>query len=285
MTWHLTDDLAAFDAAARAFIEAEPLKNTLLISIPTVLRDRGPHAFGPADPRFGWYDTADGTIAGALVQTPPHPLLTSALPAEAAASLVNALKASGKPLVGINAPAAVADAVAAAWCAQTGDPQTVFGTHRLYVLDALIAPDPAPPGKPRIAAGRDRDVLAAWFAAFAEEIGDPVLNVRRAIDDRLEFGGLTLWEVDGAVVSMAGITRLLDGDSIRIGPVYTPKDLRGHGYAAAATATATQTAIDRGARVVSLFTDLDNPTSNALYQRLGYRAIEDRKVIRFEPED
>ncbi|MGH6654995.1 MAG: GNAT family N-acetyltransferase, partial [Actinocrinis sp.] len=62
---------------------------------------------------------------------------------------------------------------------------------------------------------------------------------------------------------------------------YTPKELRGRGYAAAATASVTRTAIERGARVVSLFTDLDNTTSNALYQRLGYRAIEDRTVIHF----
>jgi predicted GNAT family acetyltransferase len=33
---------------------------------------------------------------------------------------------------------------------------------------------------------------------------------------------------------------------------------------------------------VVLFADLGNPTSNALYQRLGFRPIEDRTVVAFE---
>jgi hypothetical protein len=40
-------------------------------------------------------------------------------------------------------------------------------------------------------------------------------------------------------------------------------------------------ALDTGAVDVVLFTDLANPTSNALYQRLGYRPVEDRAVVEF----
>jgi hypothetical protein len=42
-------------------------------------------------------------------------------------------------------------------------------------------------------------------------------------------------------------------------------------------------ALDAGVREVVLYTDLANPTSNALYQRLGYRPVEDRVVLSFEP--
>jgi predicted GNAT family acetyltransferase len=41
--------------------------------------------------------------------------------------------------------------------------------------------------------------------------------------------------------------------------------------------------LDAGVREVVLYTDLANPTSNALYQRLGYRPVEDRVVFSFEP--
>jgi RimJ/RimL family protein N-acetyltransferase len=34
---------------------------------------------------------------------------------------------------------------------------------------------------------------------------------------------------------------------------------------------------------VVLYTDLANPTSNAVYQRLGYRPVEDRVVLSFTP--
>jgi predicted GNAT family acetyltransferase len=34
---------------------------------------------------------------------------------------------------------------------------------------------------------------------------------------------------------------------------------------------------------VLLFTDLANATSNAIYQRLGYRPVEDRIELSFSP--
>jgi predicted GNAT family acetyltransferase len=68
---------------------------------------------------------------------------------------------------------------------------------------------------------------------------------------------------------------------VRVGSVYTPSELRGRGYAGAVTATVSQAARDAGAAEVLLYTDLANPTSNALYQRLGYRPVEDRVMLSF----
>jgi predicted GNAT family acetyltransferase len=283
MAWQTTDDLAAFDAAALDFLRAQPTQNTILLSVPSVLRERGPNAFGDGAPRFGWYEDADGAVRGAFLQTPPHGILVSDLPDGAAAlALVDVLRADGRPVPAVNAPLPVAEVVADAWCAATGAVAREGARHRLYLLGELTGPSPAPAGAARIATGDDLDLLLTWFVEFAEEVGDPVVNAQRAVVDRLDYGGLTLWELDGAPVSMAGITRLLEGGGIRIGPVYTPKTLRGRGYAAAATTAACESAFDRGAREVSLFTDLANPTSNALYQRLGFRPLGDRVVFHFE---
>lgn len=281
MAWRTTADIAAFDEAAGAFVAAEPTRNTLLLSIPSVLRQRGPLAFGDEPPRFGWYQDADGKVGAALVQTPPHPALLSELPDGAAAPLVDALLAANWRLSGVNAPSATADAVAAAWCAATGTSAKVRMRNRLYLLGGLVEPTPAPRGTSRLATAADLDLASAWYAHFAQEVGDPVLNAQRVVGDRVENGTLLLWEADGAPVSMAGISLLLEGGGMRIGPVYTPPGLRRRGYAAAATAAACRLAFDRGAREVSLFTDLANPTSNALYRRLGFRQVEDRVVIDF----
>ena len=282
MAWQLTSDIAALDETASSFVAAQPTRNTLLLSILAVLRKRGSLAFGEDAPRYGWFEGADGTVAAALVQTPPHPMVLSDLPDGAAASLVQALLAADWPLSGVNAPTPTADAVAATWCAVTGASPTVRMTNRLYLLGDLVGPTPEPPGVSRLATVADLDLLTTWYEGFSAEIGDPVLNVQRVVGDRVENATMVLWEVDGVPVSMAGISLLLDGAGIRIGPVYTPKDLRGRGYAGAATAAACQLAYKRGAREVSLFTDLANPTSNALYQRLGFRPLEDRSVIDFE---
>jgi predicted GNAT family acetyltransferase len=66
----------------------------------------------------------------------------------------------------------------------------------------------------------------------------------------------------------------------RIGPVYTPPALRGRGYGSAATAAATRDVLEEAA-VPVLYTDLANPTSNKIYQQLGYYPVEDRAHVRF----
>ncbi|MBI0385301.1 GNAT family N-acetyltransferase, partial [Streptomyces albiflaviniger] len=91
---------------------------------------------------------------------------------------------------------------------------------------------------------------------------------------------ITVWELDGRPVACAGISRTIAGMA-RVSLVYTPPELRGRGYAGAATAAVSGAARAAGVREVLLFTDLDNPTSNALYQRLGYRPLEDHLLLSF----
>jgi predicted GNAT family acetyltransferase len=98
------------------------------------------------------------------------------------------------------------------------------------------------------------------------------------VADRLSHSGLLLWEVAGEPVAMAGLTHTVAGVA-RIAGVYTPRAHRQQGYGGAVTTAASQTAMGRGASEVVLFTDLANATSNALYQRLGYRPVEDRVML------
>ena len=134
-----------------------------------------------------------------------------------------------------------------------------------------------------MAAAADRDLLESWIDAFTKELADLAGPGRGIVDDRLSYGGLTLWEAGGAAVSLAGVSRPTRG-VVRVAPVYTPPDHRGHGYGGAVTGAVSQAAFDAGASHVVLFTDLANPTSNALYRRLGYRPVEDRVVFRFESQ-
>src|SRR5262249_44347842 len=144
---------------------------------------------------------------------------------------------------------------------------------------AAAGPAAARPGQDRH--GRGPDLLLAWLHAFQAEGGpegpDPA---GRVVSDQIGYGGLILWEHEGRPVSVAGRNRAAAGQA-RIGPVYTPPGLRGHGYGGAVTAAVTQAALDAGAEGTVLFTDLANPTSNTLYQRLGYRPLSDWALLRF----
>jgi predicted GNAT family acetyltransferase len=137
-----------------------------------------------------------------------------------------------------------------------------------------------PAGTARIAGDSDRALVVDWFHAFHADIQETARAVDDMVDDRLSYGGVTVWEVDGRPVSMVGVSRP-EGGAVRVNAVYTPPQMRGRGYGAAVTSTVTQAALDAGADDVVLFTDLANPTSNALYQRLGYRPVEDRSVVEF----
>src|ERR1700722_6683358 len=287
MGWQTTGDVAAFRGEAGAFLRRERARNTVLLTLTEQLRvshSRGAAAdAGAADPAglplFGWWAGDGGEAGGALMHTPPYPLLLTAVTAGAAADLAAAL--AGRPLRGVNAPPETARRFAAAWRDGTGCLVTPHQRQRLYRLTELAWPDPAPDGAPRVAVDADAPLLAGWFGAFAREVGElTVADHAAAVRDRLGYGGISLWQAGGRPVAMGGVSRQVAG-MVRIGPVYTPPELRGRGYASAVTAELSLRAREAGAAEVLLFTDLDNPVSNSIYQRIGYRGVEDRVVLTF----
>ena len=130
----------------------------------------------------------------------------------------------------------------------------------------------------------DTGLVQAWFGAFHDEAmpDRPAGGTDEMVARRVAAGLLLLWEDGGQPVALAGFSRPSAGVS-RIGPVYTPPDARRRGYGTAVTAAATRAALDLGAADVVLYTDLANPTSNSIYQRIGYRPDHDAEERRFEP--
>jgi predicted GNAT family acetyltransferase len=242
------------------------------------VRIGGPRTYGGGPPFFGWCGRADGTIEAALVHTPPHPVILTAVAVADAAALAEQLTDEGRTVSGVSADEPAAEAFARTWCERTGARSRVQFRQRLYRLAELTPPDPWPEGSARSATTADRELLLRWFDEFAVDAGERPRAAGVLVDMRLAHSGLTLWEVDGVPVAMAGHTRALARMS-RIGPVYTPAPLRRRGYGAAVTTAATRAAMSAGAAHVVLFTDLANPTSNAIYQRLGYRPVADSVVV------
>jgi predicted GNAT family acetyltransferase len=173
-------------------------------------------------------------------------------------------------------------AFAEAWQRRTETQGTLGHRQRLYRLGELTVPEPGPEGKSRVAGPADRELLVRWYEEFAEAVGHTgLLHSAEWADARLAYGGVTLWETPGGgPVALAGVTRQVAGQ-VRVAPVYTPAHLRGRGYAGAVTAEVSRAALEAGADEVLLFTDLANPTSNGLYQRIGYRPVADFTVYEF----
>jgi GNAT superfamily N-acetyltransferase len=281
MAWRTTGDVAEFLAAAGEYLWRERARNTVILTVSEQLRVNPARysAHPSGEPLLGWWTDEAGAVGGAFLHTPPHPVLLTAVASDVASELARTL--DGRPLAGVNGYTEAAESFAASWQAATSGGQVAVERRlRLYRLGDLVAPESD--GTGRVATDADAGLATDWFTAFADEVRDEEERADQAVAvrDKLSHQGILLWEADGAPVSMACVTRQIAG-MIRVGPVYTPPDLRGHGYASAVTADVSRRAREAGADEVLLYTDLANPTSNSIYQNIGYRAVEDRVVLAF----
>jgi RimJ/RimL family protein N-acetyltransferase len=138
---------------------------------------------------------------------------------------------------------------------------------------------PGAPGRARRATAADLGVLADWTAAFAREATPHEAAPSREHLDALAAEGRHLfWVVDDQPVAMAAIARRTR-NAAAIAPVYTPPSLRGRGYAGSVTAAVAAQAFAEGKRMVCLYTDLRNPSSNRCYAKIGFKPVCDSAYI------
>ncbi|MFJ8137001.1 GNAT family N-acetyltransferase [Streptomyces sp. NPDC096013] len=274
--WHITGDLTDFLTRAGEFLRSRPALHTVHLTVTEALRGRGLRVYGEGDPVFGLLER-DGEVRGAFFRTPPGRLMLTPLGGGEAGGLAAQLAARGDELPGVMAELDTAAEFAEEWGRRTDLDCRLYARQRLYRLGELTPQRPSPPGRPRVATADDREQLMRWYVEFTEAIGEsgPSQDPGEWADARIAYGGITFWETpDGTPVSMAGITPKVAGQ-VGVAPVYTPAEFRGRGYAGAVTAEVSGMARAANAEEVLLFTDLANSTSNALYQRLGYRPVED----------
>jgi predicted GNAT family acetyltransferase len=160
-----------------------------------------------------------------------------------------------------------------------GRPYHVVHENNVFELDRVV-PARATPGAYRERRTEDTALLLDWWQAFVEE-ALPHEQVAPRDPSIIERRSIGVWEDDGRVVSMCGYGSPTP-NGMRIGPVYTPPELRGHGYASALTAEVSQRQLDAGYRFCFLYTDRSNPTANRIYEAIGYRKIAEAAAIAFE---
>jgi predicted GNAT family acetyltransferase len=265
-------DAESFLQVAWPVLERQECVNGLMLGVCLRLV-REPQAYG-SRPYFAAVESAGGPRAAA-VMTPPYKLQLYAEEDRDLASLelvADALLQGQWPVPGVLARQAVAEAFASVWRRRTGAESSIGMRMRLYECRRVVHFG-KPPGAFRPAEVEDLDIARKWARGFHEDCfgdGRQEQTVRSA-EDKIRSGGLYLW-VDGVPVSMAARTRPTPhGESVSL--VYTPAGQRGKGYATAVVAHLSQRVLDEGKQFCSLYADLGNPTSNSIYQRIGYRAV------------
>ena len=278
MPWRLTSDFEDYAARTADLLASNPAEHTVPLTVLETIR-RG-HRWSDEAMLFGWFEDG-GEVRGAVFRTPPFELLLAVVPEEATDELVAALRAAGAAVPGVNGDVEGVDRFVEAWTAATGERGTTKLALDLYELGTLQHPEPRPAGSGRVAEDADLDVAVRFYTAFQEEAPTPLTDVLPVVRERMEDRRLWLWDDEaGLPVSLAARTSAVAGVA-RIAPVYTPPEHRRHGYATAVTAACTADALARDAERVVLYTDVADPSANAMYQRIGFRPIGGRRIVQF----
>lgn len=291
-----TSDAAAFLGQAREWLARDPVISTVLSTVAE--RELAAQEQGePLPERPFWFATVtdhQGAVVGAAIRTAPfapYPAFVTAMPEGAALALARDVLARGELVSAVNGalPAAqtLTEELGHGWGV------VVVAKHtRLFELGDLVEPTPVV-GRLRPATDDEAGLALEWYEAFLsdadEQAGresapgegehwDLTEMRRRVTEERVWF-----WvDEDDVPVHVTGANPPALGVA-RIGPVYTPRECRGRGYASAAVATVSRGLRDAGARVC-LFTDQANPTSNGIYVALGFRPVVDMVELVIRPE-
>ncbi len=288
-TLHFTEDPDAFLTRAGDHLAADALLGTILAS--ATHQAQAADAAGirrdPTVPRW-WVSVegARGAVVGAAMRSAPfrpYPLYLLPMPDAAAVELARALHGRGEAVDGVNGVVPAARVCAEELAGLTGRAVRLDVAVRLFELAELVPPR-AVEGRLRPARAGEVDLVLDWFARFGVEADEQAGRApgvlpaeepsRPEMLRRIVGGQVQLWVDPSDTPRHLTVFRPPSFGVSRIGPVFTPRRFRGLGYASAAVAQVSRWLLDDGARVC-LNTDQANPTSNAIYERLGFAPVAD----------
>jgi uncharacterized protein len=245
---------------------------------------RAGEQWGTEPPLMALVENHDELAAVALM-TPPHNLIISWTADDTILdTIARELHATGMLIPGINSSADIAKKFALKWSELSGQTFRVQMAQRIYQL-RQVTNETRAAGRLREPNQSDDALLREWRAAFSidAEGMDPGQAREAAALPLPKSRRLLLWEVEHTAVSMAGFSGPTP-NGIRVAWVYTPPENRGKGFAGACVAALSHKLLDEGRKFCFLYTDLANPISNHVYQRIGYEPVTDATVYSFSQE-
>jgi predicted GNAT family acetyltransferase len=231
---------------------------------------------------------AEGFVLAALL-TPARKLtLFSKHPrsSEALELLVEHLRAVDAKVPGVYGTHDIADAFSRRW-SRYGYSYHVDMSMAMFRLMAVEPPARPAPGLLRKPLPTEHKLLTDWMVAFhTESLPEdlPREVIVGAATEKLAAGDLYVWSLSDSSPPLMFLGRnRRTPHAWCIGPVYTPPENRSKGYATSATAALSSLLLrDEGVEFLVLHTDLSNPTSNKIYQSVGYKRLMDLYSMAFK---
>ena len=177
---------------------------------------------------------------------------------------------------GIVGPSATCETFALIWSELSQLSYTLNMSQKIYELKAVTMPQSIR-GQLLVADDSHLEILTQWVYEFMKEslpfeqttLEKSKEYVLRKLKNKEAF---VLQNSSGEIVSMNYVARPTD-HGISVSLVYTPKLHRKKGYASSLVAFTSDLMLQRGYEFCVLYTDSQNPTSNKIYQDVGYREV------------
>jgi predicted GNAT family acetyltransferase len=274
------DDPETFLAAAEPLLARNPAVRAFVIMWIAGWRD----ASNAAAPAVSYAATCSGAGAGGLALMREGPLVIENSDAQAAAAIAEDLVRKGIVIDHVIGEHAGCEAFARVWRARLRRRHAVAMHLRHHMLTEVHAP-PATPGAMRVAGDDDLPWLVEHSLRFAREaqLPDRAEHVVALVERRHAQRRFRIWDDAARVAFAASIDAGTDDG--RIGLVYTVPEHRRRGYAAALVASVVREQLEAGRQRLFLTTDVANPTSNAIYARLGFKPVSDAYRFDLLPPD
>lgn len=272
----LPADAAGFLELCEGFLLAAEAEYNLMIGI---ARDALARPERNATPPFFAVALLGDSVAGAAIHTPPYPLAITAFPTSGMERLAECLIDRNREPAGVVGPATDAEGFAGVYCTAAGDRSCrVEKKMRIYRLDRVVHPPPCG-GCLRAAVTGDLALAAEWTRRFHNEVREKGVDHEAVARNAIADGRLFFWKTDRPV-SMGAWVRDT-GNARAVGLVYTPQEERNRGYASACVAALCGEALSRGSSFCVLYADLANPTTNRIYQKIGFREVAEAAHLVF----
>jgi RimJ/RimL family protein N-acetyltransferase len=271
------DDITDFITLSFPFLLQNEAENNLIFSFLNALKEN-PKRFGKEAPLL--ISIKDNKKIKLIFVIPPPVYATFSYTdnLELIELLIEHLSKSNYKLSGVLAFKEGGKHFAEMWSKKTSLKYRVIRNERIYKLENVSE---GTLGQRKFIAGskNDESLILQWSRDFIleaapetdeEELEKILFNIRTDIQKEKIFMLLDN-NVPVTIVRKSGKTP--NGNLVDL--VYTPPFLRKKGYATESVAHLSKRLLDEGNKFCFLFTDLLNPISNSIYQKIGYKPIID----------
>lgn len=280
------EDVDKFNELVFPFLLKHEAENNLLFSILNVLKE-DLYRYGDKKPTLSFI-IENENIKLVSIRTPPYnQILSYTDNLETIDVLTDALMKKNMDIPGVLGFKEGVEKFVKLWCKKKKVKAQLISNERIYKLEH-VKEETLGKNKFVKATKSNENIVLQWAKEFMLEVfperpQEMIEQSLKRIQLAISKGKIFLL-LDGnnkpvSMVQKAGKTP--NGNSVNF--VYTPPELRRRGFTTECIAKLSKFLIEEGNKFCFLFTDLMNPTSNSIYQKIGYRPVIDVDEFQFVP--